>query len=109
MSVEGKVIDLLTWIKDYGFTPRRIPGRDLCLCTITRRVRKYGDLQPHQKNYALWIPNVRGLREAGLRLELEQVDCIVLARNSYFLGAGGTEREACLSVLNHVRANQLAA
>lgn len=108
MHPQAHYLELLKWIHQFGFRPAQIPGEDLCLCPFTKRIKRYRDFQPHQKRNVYWIPNVKGLRELGIHVELEKRREGTIIANDYFLAFGVTEKEACLSLMNSVRANLAA-
>lgn len=108
MSIEQKTIDLLTWIKERGFGPKYPKPTDRCLCPITNRLSTYGQLRPHQRRIALWIPTVEGLTQAGIAVTKTSFGKLLMVQTDRFSGFGPGESEAVLSLLNRVRTAQAA-
>lgn len=102
MNPETKIIDLLCWIQERGFSPKGISAKEKYLCPITRtilpgkRARGYG-------SPLLWIPSLRGAKRQGVNLVRDQVGSLVRVRGRRFEGVGPGEPEAMLSMFNEMR------
>lgn len=103
VSAEIQTIDLLCWLKARGFAPKKPRANDRFLCLITKKIYTYAQLNEHQKRTSVWIPNTDEARRIGIPVKTEEVGGIIVAKSSYFTGAGPGKEEAMLSLLNKVR------
>jgi hypothetical protein len=109
MKSEIKTIDLLYWVRSRGFTPRNPQKWERFYCPLTRKTFQYGRLRPHQRETALWLPSLRGLKQLGIRVKRELVGMITVVRLGVFLGFGKSEADALLSLFNDIRRSGLRA
>jgi len=98
-----EMINLLSWIKTHGLTPRQPGQSDRFLCPFTGRVLFLSQMLPHQRRTALWIPSVSGLRQHGMDVKVGQCGPLKTVEGRYFFGAGAGETEATLSFLNQMK------
>lgn len=110
-DVRGQILELLQWIKDQGFWPRKFRGNELFVIPVIGKMGRFRDLREHQKASALWVPSVptlkKVLRRRGMALACRNQNGIYLTgflhRTQTFSGAGVGRAEALLSAFASMR------
>ena len=105
MSLADEIIDLLSWMKEKGWQPRRPRRTDLFINPITKTLESYDRMQPHQRTAALWVPNRSGLRELGLRTQTGREGPVTTIQTTCgrIHGSGKGETEALIALMHQVR------
>jgi len=96
---QEQIIDLLSWVKKRKLSAET----ERWLCPFSRRIKHRLHMLPHQKRTALPVPTVTSLRKGGMEVESENVGNLKIVRSRRFIGAGATEIDAVLSMLNQFR------
>jgi len=113
MRPDVEMVNLLYWIRGKGLAPVPTPANDVILNPLTRKLQKYGSLELHQKDIALWIPTIDGLGKQGIKVELKEEGSLSLVyvetMSRILTGVGPSTAEAILSFLNQVRLRSVAA
>jgi hypothetical protein len=113
--VRWKIIDLLMWIKEQGYWPRYFSADDLFVVPIANSIKKYSQLEPHQRATALWIPTQPKLNKilkgkGYSQLDIKEnfgVHVANLQRSARIhIGFGVGRSEAILSVMYALRRDQ---
>jgi hypothetical protein len=107
VNPEYRIIELLHWAKNQGIFPRRVRKADTYLCPISRRLVQGQALRQPQD--ALWVPNEKGLKELGLKVQKGKIGPLTTMSSGDFMGAGPGEGEAALSLIQEMRSRLATA